>query len=720
MKTRYLLFILFPVLFYAQEEDLKVGLVLSGGGAKGYAHIAVLKELEKADVRIDYIGGTSMGAIIGGLYASGYNADQLDSLVQTTDLNELIFNFKDRKNIPLFDKTYKENYVLDVPFDNFKLNLPNAISNTDVPYLFLNELLIESHDIENFNELNIPFYCVATNLESGKEKVFENGFLPKCIMASASLPSLLEPVEIQDSLYVDGGVVNNFPAEHMKKKGVDLIIGVELGQAFKSKEELNNVGTILTQISNFSIKEGVKKQKKYVDILINPDLHEYSTTSFAEYDSIYKRGKIEAEKFTEVFQSIKKQQSAHNRAQKKHFPEDYCITYINIEGANNFTSDYIKGKLGFDSNESVSVEKINQGMINLLQTRNYEDIDYQLHYGLEGYRLNLKLKENGNKLSAKLGVHYDNVYSTGILVNLTNRHFLLPNTSASLDVVLGDRFRYYLNIFGDNGIRPSVGFQSKYMNAPIQISTTDDSFNYINYNTHWWYNTFYIQSTFKERYALGLGIDHDYANISSNALSESNPNHTTVNSFYLSPKAFLRFDTQDNPNFPSKGFKFYGLVKYTTISNEPDFLNNLQLNGQLDLAINFAKYFTFQQSVFMGIQGHNNSFIYNYIFGGVNQQDMLYFNPFLGYDFASFYAENGISLRSSLQIRLFKNNYLTLIGNVANINDELEKLNFVEYERTGVGFSYGYDSPLGPINITYGYSPQVKKNIVNFTLGYWF
>ncbi len=716
----YNLLILFCFTCLQAQQDLKVGLVLSGGGAKGYAHIAVLKELEKANVRIDYIGGTSMGAIIGGLYAAGYSADQLDSLVHNMNLNDLIFNFKDRKNLPMFDKTYKENYVLDIPFDNFKLNLPNAISNSGAAYLYLNELLISTHDIKDFSKLPIPFFCIATNLETGKEKIFEKGFLPKSVMASGALPSLIEPVQIGDSLYVDGGVVNNFPAQEMRTKAVDLIIGVELGQAFKTRDEINNVGDILVQISNFSIKEKVAKQKEYVDILINPDLREYTTTSFNDYDNIYRRGVQEANKFKEVFRLIADKQQNYQFKRKDMNPYPYCITNIEVKGSESYNSDYIKGKLGFDSNEVISASEINQGMTNLLQTKNFHDVDYQLHNSPEGYELQLKLKENTNKLSAKLGVHYDKIYSTGILLNLSTRNFIFKNTSASLDVVVGDRIRYYLNIFGDNGIKPSMGFQSKYINSPIKISTTNNSLNYVDYNIHWLYNTFYIQSTLKERYAIGLGLDHDYSLIRSNSLNDNNPEQTLVNSFYLSPKTFIRMDTQDNPNFPKKGITFHALLKYAAFSNQRNFIQHIQLQGSADIAFTIGEVFTLRQNVFMGIQGNNRSFIYNYMFGGINRQNMLYFRPFMGYDYASFYAENAIALSTQFQLNIFKNNYLLFTGNVANIGDRIEELRFFKYKQTGVGIGYGYDSPIGPIILNYGYSSQIKKNLVTFTLGYWF
>ncbi len=705
------------------QENPKVGLVLSGGGAKGYAHIAVLKQLEKSGVRIDYIGGTSMGAIVGSLYASGYSADQLDSLVRKSSLNDLIFNYKNRKSKPLFDKTYNEKYILDIPFNKFKPKLPSAISNGEAPYLFLSELLLDSHSTHDFSQLPIPFYCVATNLETGEEKIFNAGFLPKCVMASASLPSLLKPVTIDEDLYVDGGVTNNFPVLEMRRKGMDIVIGVDLGQALKKKDKLNNIADIMTQISNFSIKEEVQQQKKYLDVYINPDLEEYSTTSFEDYDSIYARGKRKAQSFEFIFNKIAEKQRVNKSIkEEKEENESYCILDINIHGSDKFNRDYVKGKLGVHENESLSPKDITKGMNRLIQTKNYEEAYYEVQETEGGYNLNINVKEKKINTMARIGVHYDNIYRSALLLNLSTRNFIFNNTSASFDFILGDRIRYYFNVFGDNGIKPSIGFQSRYMNAPIKISqnATNTDFNYINYDFNWLHNSLYVQSTFKDKYALIIGIDHDYANVKTDVLSRNNPNRKLSDSYYISPKAELRADTQDNRNYPTSGLLLYGLAKYAAWSNQNEFISNLQLSGSIQYSQTIWNKITVQPYAYIGIQGKNNSFIFNNILGGMNKQNMLYFQPFIGYNYASIFTKNVIKIAGSIQIEIFKNNYISLIANAANAEDEIDLLRFFKYKYSGIGINYGFDSPIGPINLNYGYSSQLKENLVNFSLGYWF
>ena len=231
MRSLFTFIFIISTISFAQEAKndstrLKVGVVLSGGGAKGYAHVGALKKIEEAGIKIDYIGGTSMGAIIGGLYAAGYTPDELEKIMHQLDISSLITQNKDRAEIPFFEKAYKEKYILELPFDKFKLTIPNAISKGQGPLDLLTYLLRPVHDIDDFNKLPTPFVCIGTDLETGEEKVFRSGFLPRVILASGAYPTMLDPVTIDGKIYVDGGVVNNFPVKEVKDMGADIILSL--------------------------------------------------------------------------------------------------------------------------------------------------------------------------------------------------------------------------------------------------------------------------------------------------------------------------------------------------------------------------------------------------------------------------------------------------------------------------------------------------------------
>jgi len=231
-------FYLSPITILAQDsipKQPKIGLVLSGGGAKGLAHIGVLKVIEEAGVKIDYIGGTSMGAIIGGLYASGYTATQLDSIFNNTDYDAVIQDFIPRSSKNFYEKANDERYAFALPFDKFKIGIPTALSKGLYNYNMITRLTANVRHERDFKKLPIPFLCIATDIETGQEVLLDKGFLAQSILASGAFPSLYSPLVIDGKYLIDGGVINNYPLDEVKKMGADIIIGVDVQDDLKDR-----------------------------------------------------------------------------------------------------------------------------------------------------------------------------------------------------------------------------------------------------------------------------------------------------------------------------------------------------------------------------------------------------------------------------------------------------------------------------------------------------
>ena len=279
MKKLLLITILFisAVLFSQenqQKKDVKVGLVLSGGGAKGMAHIGALKVIEELGVRIDYIGGTSTGAIVGGLYAVGYSAVQIDSIFKEINFSELIQDDLPRSTKTFFEKYESERYALTLPFQDFKISLPSSISKGQNMYDLFSKLTLHVNDIEDFNELPIPFFCIATNIESGKETILNKGYLPRAVAASSALPTLFNPVKLGDSIFIDGGITNNYPIDRVRAMGADIIIGIDVQDSLKTRENLKSIIEIFGQINNYEIIELMKEKRNKTDIYIHPNIND--------------------------------------------------------------------------------------------------------------------------------------------------------------------------------------------------------------------------------------------------------------------------------------------------------------------------------------------------------------------------------------------------------------------------------------------------------------
>ena len=217
MRIPFILFLLTSTLLSAQD-DFKIGLVLSGGGARGYAHIGALQVLEEAGIRVDYLGGTSMGSIVGGLYAAGYPADSLEAMLRRTPIEAILEDEIGRDNRPIYDKLYNEHYIIGLNLKDFSPQLPTALSNGQRVRDLFSHWTAPVKQIDDFSRLPIPFLCVGTDIVTGEEVLLESGSLADAMRASAALPGALSPHTIGEHTMTDGGVSNNYPAQEVKAK----------------------------------------------------------------------------------------------------------------------------------------------------------------------------------------------------------------------------------------------------------------------------------------------------------------------------------------------------------------------------------------------------------------------------------------------------------------------------------------------------------------------
>lgn len=717
----------FGFLSAQKSQRPKVGVVLSGGGAKGYAHIGALKVIEEAGIKIDYIGGTSIGAIVGGLYASGYSADELEEIMYQLDLNQMILNEKSRRELPFFDKSYREKYILELPFDNFRLGFPNAISSGQGAADELTYLFRHVHDVNNFNKLPIPFVCVATKLSNGESVVFREGFLPQVVMASGAYPTLLEPVYINGEMYIDGGVRNNYPVQEVLDMGADIIIGVDLQEGLLDADQLNSATKVIEQIISYGISEKSLQQSELVDLSIKPELKGFSVTSFDHKTQIINAGTEAAEKMFSQLQEIAQLQGNLPLHHKPIESSEYVlITDLEINGLETYNRSYVKGKLGINPPHLVSYTNIRDGIKSLYSSGNFSNVYYRLKENEKGHQtLSLFIREKPTKQSLKFGLHYDDLFKTGLLVNFTSKHVLFTNSVLSADVVLGDFPRYEFNYYIDNGIYPSFGLYSsfKQFDADAQVQNFSESYDDISldYQFNEFVNQFYIQSTLFEKYALGGGLEHTYLDIKTNNLPSSDPNRRVENSYFLNAYGYVRADNLDNPNFPRNGLKFNGLFKYLFSSNSDEFNEtsmvsvNLEGNKSLNrwLSIKgFGEFGTYLSNFPPPSQ--------KFILGGYVEQKFMNYSRFYGLPFLSASGDNLMVLGSKLQAKFLRNHYVSGFVNIANVENNFNDLNLLNYKYVGYGLGYGYDSPLGPIIGLWTYSPYTKSGLFNVSLGFWF
>jgi len=750
MKYKVVLLFLLSLSFLQAQDslevknDLKVGLVLSGGGAKGLAHIGALKEIEKAGIRIDYVGGTSMGAIIGALYASGYNATQLDSIFQQLDFETLISDDVPRRARTFYEKEEVERYAVTLPFDQFKLRFPSGISKGQNVYNLLSKLMVHVKDIEDFNKLPIPFVCVATNVETGTPKLFRRGYLPKAVTASGALPSLFAPVKINDTLYIDGGVVNNYPIDEVRAMGADIVIGVDVQDTLRTRQELESALDILVQINNYRTIESMVEKSKKTDVYINPEIDKYTVVSFDEGNEIINAGETAAQKFSKNLQIIASQQ-------KKRAPfeipyqnrESVFIESVEIVGNENYTRSYILSKLRLRAPAEVSYADFNDGVNNLSATGNFDKIDYRFFKIPDKentFRLVFDLEESDSKTILRLGAHYDELYRTAALVNLTRKRLFMNNDVASFDFIVGDNIRYRLDYFIDKGYYWSIGFNSTFqffeesVNASFLDNEIDEEsgqnfqLNRIDLEYDDLTNQIIFQTVLKRVFKFGLGAEHKWLKYFSETIGVDDqglPRTTFENTDYFSAFGVLQYDSLDDKFFPTNGFYFDGDFHWYLFASglnenfEPFSIAKAKAGYALPLAEAWSVYITTEGGFTLG--GSETRSL-DFFLGGYGFVPTNNIMPMLGLEPLELRGNTYLKSGLDIDFEFARKNHLVFSANIANIGDDLFEngtwIDGIDISSFAVG--YGLETFLGPMEIKYAYSPELDRDTFHFNIGYRF
>ena len=731
MRLKLFFFFFFvSLLLFSQKQQPKVGLVLSGGGAKGFAHIGVLKAIDKAGIQIDYIGGTSMGAIIGGLYAVGYSANQIEEIILETDFVALLRDRLPRSSETFFEKESGEKTVISLPVYKGKISLPRAISKGQNVLNLLLELFDVKEESQDFSKLSIPFFCIATDVEDGSSVLLESGSLPIALRASSSFPSLLNPVEMGGKLLVDGGIANNFPVSIMKGKGMDIVIGVDVEGKLFQKEKINSAVALLNQIISYQMYRKSDEEIRKLDVYIHPEIFNYSVVDFNKKIEILEKGVIEAEKFVEVFEEIAAKQTSTKKRKTKVFSEEkFLILDIGIEGSSNYTRAYVLGKLNIKVGDSLSRRDITKKIYLLSATKNYNRIVYYLkNNAAGGYALNFKLKETNEKANLKLGVHYDLLYKSSVLATYSKKHTLKNNDLFSFDMILGDNIRYNLNYFVDNGFYVSYGFRSRYnhFRTKSKFNQASDGFNVNSINLDYSdiTNQAFFQTTFSRKFALGIGIEHKWLKISSETLSSIINSETIIDkSNYLSAYGYIKLDTYNKRHFVTKGY--FASLNYKWYAASSDYSNNFRMFAQVKGTIGFAttlfSKLTFQNTNEAGFTiGNPTSNIFDFHLGGYNQNYINTFVSLYGYRFAELSNNSFIKSQFDVRYKVSDLHYFSLIANYARLEDNvLKNLQLFDNIKSGYAVGYSYNSLIGPIELKYSWSPDNKEQFWLFNLGFW-
>ncbi len=720
----------------------KVGVVLSGGGAKGMAHIGVLKVLEKAGIPVDIITGTSIGSIVGGLYAIGYNAHSLDSMVRTQDWTYVITDKENLRSQSILDRKKQNTYLFTTGLTIGKRDwgAGGLIRGKNLAELF-QKLFVGYTDSLDFNkDLKIPFACVATNIMDNSEVVFHSGRLPQAIRASMSIPAAFSPVRLGDMVLVDGGLKNNYPVDVAREMGAEVVIGVTLNGKPKTAEDITGTMKIVGQIIDVNCVNKYTENKAISDLWMNVDPHGYSTASFTSeaIDSLIRYGEEEAMRHWDEIIALKKiigiddsfRPTIYYPLRPDAMTERQHITGFYFENMTPQAERFLRNKFHLNRTDSIDA-KLEQALTTSMRMDLfYQTAECQLIPEAGGVRVVLSAGER-KSVQLHAGVRYDTEENAAILLGLDIPLKTAIPVETDITLRLGKRLmaRGEITVHPRSFTRPT--FSYTFRRNDVDIYTTGDLDYNIRYNQS---QAEFLPINFDLRhFNLQIGLRWDYMHYRNKLGSETARQVTLKNEHFFSYRARMTYNSEDSWYFPTRGARFNAEYAYLTNDfaklNIRDADGNKQgkatgmseVNADWRMSFSFGSRFTIQPmiygrllfgSVIPAVFGNT---VGGNWFGHYVEQQM----PFAGIGNMEYVDHQFVAAQLQAQQRIGRNNYVLLRVTGAQ---QAEKTKELLDNRTilGVQGGYYYNTMFGPVGATLGYSNHTKKAYFFINLGYEF
>ncbi|MBN7817078.1 patatin-like phospholipase family protein [Algoriphagus pacificus] len=763
----FLLSITFPSAAFQEnnssETRPKIGLVLSGGGAKGMAHIGIIRSMEKAGIRPDYVVGTSMGSVVGGLYALGYSADELEEIILNIDWDLIISNRVEFNTIAFEEKEYYNRYLLEFPVVNGKIAFPSGLIEGQMLSEVLHYYTWPANNYKSFDDFPIPFRCVATDIATGQPIIFDDGYLHDAMRSSIAIPTAFTAFDLDSTAVVDGGVVNNFPVDIAKEMGADIVIGVNVSdEDFLEVDQLGGFGGILMQLAMSQSLAKTKGNIEQCDIYIKPDLGIYSTASFGNYKEILALGDETGQLYFDDFKQLADSLGRNDKVLGIGFKEaPIQISGVSFVGNRLFSTSLLQSKLGISAGETVSREELETAIRRVYGINGFYKVDYSLvPFGEDRYNLKVRLKEKPATLLST-AIHYDNRFSAGILFNLTARDFIGKNsrTVFLLDVSENPKARidHYKYFAGNKNLAFNARLNLLRQQLP-QYENGEESFILVDRNSSL-VAQMITTGSLKQFFALGAIYEYSKSRL------QFNFNFSDALKNGVQSSLGLRFryyrNSQNDRNYPTRGAEglfepTFHLTNNLTINLKsgfdelvlnldgieipiakedlPGFTDALEPDPYFSILGRYSKFlylspkFQFKPEVAGGLTLTNTAGrVYQEFFVGGYQNIRFSDTNFWGLNYAEVQSPNFAKLGMSAQFIPLKKIYLRAGANYLGfsdtfaLNDEefFDKL-FQTDSFFGFGTDITYQSIIGPITVGVSSNSSDKKLRSYFSLGFSF
>lgn len=713
-------------------ERPKIAVVLAGGGAKGAAHIGVLKALEEMRIPVDFITGTSMGAYVGGLYASGMSADEIESLIYSVDWNEGYRDRVNRSQRRVRDKEYEDRYQLttDLGLRWGEIRAPRGVVQGQNMLRILRETSGNLSEFQSFDQLPIPYRAVATDIIALEEVVLDRGYLVDAMMASMSVPGALPPYEVNGRWLVDGGVTNNMPVDVARALGADIVIAIDISTDYKNQEAFTTFLTVADQLSNYLVQRSTQKQARLLneqDVFLRPDVGSMETTEFDKMPTAYEKGYEIAMANQSVLTSLSLSSASYQRyveakqARRRAliYGDDVQVDEIVLNNRSHYSDQLLKNRLHLKTGQPLSTEQIEATVENLYALDRFELVTYEYREFEGKNQLVIDVKEKSwgpNYLNFRFFLeddfHTDSQYALGISSNFTNLNSfgseLRFNLEMGTDKII--EAELFSPLFSGQKAFTSalISFSNDKRNKPMQgfdDTSLEASKDYLPISYLEWIGELSLgyQDKLWREFKLGIRYTDGEAEV-SNWPSMGNMDYTRAGVF-----ANYRIDTLDDFSLPTRGvyLDLEYLASHDKVSGVSSDLESndtvYEFSGELIAAYSFGRHTLVGNLDYGVVQSKNSS-------EPINPKSIGGFLNLSGIPRNSLIGQNKAFTSLVYRYRWFDNDF-GLFSSPFYVGASIEyggvwsdpDLSFDTAPLYGAGSVFaGVDSPIGPIMFAYG------------------
>lgn len=700
------------------------------------AHVGVLKVMEEAGLRPDFISGVSMGSIVGGMYAIGYCPDSLYKIFKATDWNYILSNDLPENKVVFTEKHNFKNSLMSLPITPKKVMLPSGLINGQQIENMLSFYAWPAADINDFSKLPLPFMCVATDIISTKIVDLKKGYLPETMRASMAVPSIFTPIKIDTSLLIDGGVLRNIAVSELKEMGADIIIGSYTGFHRYKEEDLQSAAGILKQIGFLHSVIDYSNQKKLLDIVIEPNLKDYSSTVFTNVDSIVQRGYRAALPYKNYFRKLAdslnllgNQKTPEYILEKQH----YAFDKIEVRGNKVYSDDQILGVLDIKPGEQVNKYLLTEKIELLYGKSWFEKVNYKVESRNDSLILVIACNER-EKAVVYGSVHYDNIIRSGIILNVSLKNLISTKNMIDIDAFIGQyyRFRFNFTRFIDRNqeLGLSVNMNADNTLLPV-VELKGETGQFLNRTYNWGVS---LNKMIGLNAMSVFSANIESFNLIPDFISVNKLKRVTYNSYSFGYNYLT--NSIDRKYFPNRGTLsdigvnttklLSGRVKTSQYERryDRDFPDDFQFRRTYSIKGSIKHYFSPGRKVSFSI-GANLLYSYyadtalshnNYYFAGGIAEVTKRSLPMAGFHSNEIPVESFASIGLNTDIEFMRDLHLEILtnGGAAQETGPERTMTFLG----GYAFGLGYMSIIGPVRVGFMQGFSSRERYYNSLKGY--